>query len=113
MAFARCKILCIKRSEEHVCWWVDKRTGQVCAPTAEGAELRLGLASPPEPNFPKGKCNREFRFAGAYPQSGVDENARFWEATPSLDFTLRIANAAVDFVPGKYYYMDFVRGGLD
>lgn len=37
------------------------------------------------------------------------ENGRFTKATPSGKITMRVDNpdAAIQFVPGKYYYVDF------
>lgn len=40
---------------------------------------------------------------------GSAENKTFWEATPSGELTMTITNpeAALQFVPGKVYYLDF------
>jgi hypothetical protein len=106
MAFARAKVVCRKRDENMRQWTIDSETG----------ELAVSGVTPPErmqhrsgPVSPDGKCYRSFEFGGSYPQTGVDENERFWDATPSIELKLSIQNANVDFEVGKHYYLDFVR----
>lgn len=93
MAIARCKVQCVERTE---------RAGHY-----KDGEARL--LGPATEKFPAGTCSRTFKFGGSYPQKGVPENEHFWEASPMLDFTLTVTNGAVDFEPGKHYYLDFVR----
>ena len=70
---------------------------------------RSGPVTPPDEKFPSGRCQRSFVFTGSYPQKGIPENERFWDASPSLEFKMSVQNAAVDFEVGKHYYVDFVR----
>lgn len=56
-----------------------------------------------------GGGSKEVTLSVVYDPSGNGENAGFTEATPSGDIKMRIDNpeAAVQFQPGKMYYVDF------
>lgn len=56
-----------------------------------------------------GNGSKEVNLSVVYDPKGNGENASFTKATPSGDMKMRIDNpeAAVQFVPGKSYYVDF------
>jgi hypothetical protein len=65
----------------------------------------------------KFRCNSVTSFGGdskevslsvVYDPNGNGENANFTKATPSGEMKMRIDNpaAAVQFVPGEFYYVD-------
>jgi hypothetical protein len=103
MALARAKVMCSDRQEHVQYWAVDKVTGEPSTNSSNGVESRSG------PVTPAGKCYRQFTFVGSYPQTGIEENEKFWDATPSFEMKMGVQNANVDFEVGKHYYLDFVR----
>jgi hypothetical protein len=50
--------------------------------------------------------SRQFKFLAVCADE-VEENKRFHKATPSGELSIYVDNPAVDFVPGKHYYLDF------
>ena len=56
-----------------------------------------------------GGGSKEVQLQVIYDPQGNAENAGFTKATPSGEMKMRIDNpaAAVQFEPGKYYYVDF------
>lgn len=50
--------------------------------------------------------SREFHFEAVCADE-VPENQRFHKATPSGKLSMWVDNEAVDFEPGKSYYLDF------
>jgi hypothetical protein len=49
---------------------------------------------------------RTYRFMAAYDHT-VPEDQRYAKYTPSGSLTIQVDNPAVEFVPGKQYYLDF------
>jgi len=114
MALARCKVMLAHRDEHMMSWQEEAGKPGVLVPynsavPRETLVSRSGPVTPPDEKFPAGRAMRSFVFTGSYPQKGIPENERFWDASPSLEFKLSVQNAAVDFEVGKHYYVDFVR----
>jgi hypothetical protein len=49
---------------------------------------------------------RTFRFNAQYDMS-VPEDQRYAKASPSGELRIQVDNPAVEFVPGRSYYLDF------
>jgi len=49
---------------------------------------------------------RQFAFGVQYDMT-VPEDKRFCRATPTATIEITVDNPAVEFVPGRYYYVDF------
>lgn len=112
MALGRIKVYCSRREVVPI-FWAEASDGTLFtnehSAAGEKAIQKSGEVTPPSERFPNGQCQRKFTFTGSYPQKGIEDNERFWDATPSFDMTLTIANAGVDFEVGRHYYLDFVR----
>jgi hypothetical protein len=68
-------------------------------------EVKRHTASGEEPST-RLTWPRNYEFTAVYDQN-VPEDQRYCEATPSGQVTIRVDNPAVEFVPGRYYYLDF------
>jgi hypothetical protein len=69
-----------------------------------------GMQTFTPPHGEKGPAvQRYFVFNGVFSDDPESENKMFQEASPSIEFKLGCSNPAVDFEPGREYYLDIVK----
>lgn len=55
---------------------------------------------------PNGNFQRSYEFSAVYDMD-APEDQRFCKATPTGNLKITVDNPAVEFIPGKAYYLDF------
>jgi len=52
----------------------------------------------------------DVRFGGVYSTDPNHENKKFWDASPNIQFEMRVQNrpAVEHIVPGQEYYLDLI-----
>lgn len=99
----RGKVVCTKRTSEPV-YSYDPETKQ-----SHSAEIVPQTDPAFKDEMPE-ECRRYFEFAGVVKTDDPkSENRVFAKASFQFEIKLAVSNAAVDFEPGREYYVDFAK----